>query len=73
VVRPSPTPSAAFGLGIHRCLGQNFARIQLAIAFEELLARATNFRLEEGAELRRLVGVSLGTPEQLWLTFDRRS
>jgi cytochrome P450 len=68
-----PTPSAAFGLGIHRCLGQNFARIQLAIAFEELLAQATNFRLKKDTELRRLVGVSLGTPEQLRLTFDRRS
>jgi cytochrome P450 len=40
-------PSAAFGLGIHRCLGQSFARIQLAIAFEELLKRATSFRLKE--------------------------
>lgn len=70
--RPSK-PSAAFGLGIHRCLGQSFARIQLAVAFEELLARATNFRLKEGAEIRRLAGVSLGTPKELLLTFDRRS
>jgi cytochrome P450 len=66
-------PSAAFGLGIHRCLGQSFARIQLAIAFEELLERATNFRLEEGTEIRRLVGVGLGTPEELLLAFDKRS
>lgn len=66
-------PSAAFGLGIHRCLGQSFARIQLAIAFEELLNRATNFRLKEGAEIRRLVGVGLGTPEELLLAFDKRS
>jgi cytochrome P450 len=64
-------PNAAFGIGIHRCLGQNFARIQLAIAFEELLARATNFRLQ-GTELRGVAGVPLGTPEQLWLAFDRR-
>jgi len=64
-------PNAAFGIGIHRCLGQNFARIQLAIAFEELLARATNFRFQ-GGELRGVAGVPLGTPEQLWLAFDRR-
>jgi cytochrome P450 len=72
--RPA-TPNAAFGIGVHRCLGQNFARIQLAIAFEELLARATNFRLKNGTggtDIRRQVGVGLGTPEQLWLTFDRR-
>lgn len=65
-------PSAAFGLGVHRCLGQNFARIQLAIAFEELLARTTNFRLKEGVELRYQVGVGLNTPYELPLTFDRR-
>lgn len=65
-------PSAAFGLGVHRCLGQNFARIQLSIAFEELLARATNFRLVEGAEIRRQVGVCLNTPYELPLTFDVR-
>jgi cytochrome P450 len=64
-------PNAAFGIGIHRCVGQNFARIQLAVAFEELLAQATNFRLQ-GGELRGVAGVPLGTPERLWLAFDRR-
>lgn len=68
--RPN-VPNAAFGLGIHRCLGQSFARIQLAVAFEELLAQATNFRLKEGVEIRRLAGVGWGTPEHLWLTFDK--
>lgn len=65
-------PNAAFGIGIHRCLGLNFARIQLAIAFEELLNSATNFRLKEGAKIHRQTGVSLGSPDNLWLTFDRR-
>lgn len=65
-------PNAAFGIGVHRCLGQSFARIQLAIAFEELLARATNFRLKEGVEIHRHTGVGWGTPEHLWLTFDKR-
>jgi cytochrome P450 len=71
LTRPNK-PNAAFGIGIHRCLGQNFARIQLEIAFEELLARTTNFRLKDGAEIRPSAGIPLGTPEQLWLTFDRR-
>ncbi len=69
--RPS-NPHVAFGVGIHHCLGLNFARIQLAIAFEELLALATNFRLKEGKEVRRQTGLSFGSPEELWLTFDRR-
>lgn len=69
--RPSK-PNAAFGIGVHRCLGLTFARIQLAIAFEELLARTTNFRLMPGAELHRQVGVPFGSPAQLWVTFDKR-
>lgn len=65
-------PHVAFGVGVHRCLGLNFARIQLAMAFEELLAQATNFRLKDGVEIRRQGGVCFGSPESLWLTFDKR-
>lgn len=65
-------PHVAFGVGVHRCLGLNFARIQLAMAFEELLAQATNFRLKEGVEIRRQGGVCFGSPESLHLTFDKR-
>lgn len=64
-------PHLAFGIGVHRCLGLNFARIQLAIAFEELLARATNFRLKPGTEVPRRSGISLNSPVELHLTFDR--
>lgn len=67
-----PNPHLAFGLGIHRCLGLHFARLQLAIAFEELLARATDFRLKPGAEIPRQVGLSLNSPYRLELTFRRR-
>jgi cytochrome P450 len=65
-------PHAAFGLGIHRCLGLNFARIQLAIAFEELLKLTTNFRVKPGVEIPRQMGVPLNSPEVLRLEFDRR-
>ncbi|HEU5469273.1 MAG TPA: cytochrome P450 [Actinophytocola sp.] len=65
-------PHLAFGSGIHHCLGRGFARIQLAIAFEELLARATNFHLKPGADIPRRAGVSLNSPAELHLTFDRR-
>ncbi|HWC82155.1 MAG TPA: cytochrome P450 [Pseudonocardiaceae bacterium] len=69
--RPDAT-SLAFGLGVHRCLGLHFARIQLAIAFEELLAAATNFRLVKDGDIPRQTGVPLNSPSELHLAFDRR-
>jgi len=38
---------AAFGLGIHRCLGSNLARMELRVALEEWLARWPDFELAD--------------------------
>jgi hypothetical protein len=40
---------AAFGLGIHRCLGSNLARMELQVALEEWLARYPAFELVDPA------------------------
>ena len=62
---------AGFGLGIHRCLGQHLARIQITIAFEELLARVTNLRYADpSGEIHWAPGIANG-PERLKLAFDR--
>ena len=37
---------AAFGLGIHRCVGSNLARMEIRVALEEWLARIPSFRLD---------------------------
>jgi cytochrome P450 len=37
---------AAFGLGIHRCIGSNLARMELKVALEEWLRRIPDFTLD---------------------------
>ncbi len=40
---------AAFGLGIHRCLGSNLARMELTVALEEWLAHYPDFEVSDPA------------------------
>ena len=40
---------AAFGLGIHRCLGSNLARMEMTVALEEWLARYPDFEVTDPA------------------------
>lgn len=63
-------PHVAFGMGIHRCLGSNLARLQIQVAFGELLARVTGLRIAPGAEISISPGVTR-MPEALPLVFDR--
>jgi len=41
---------AAFGLGVHRCLGSNLARLEMNVAIEMLLQRFPDFTLVEGVD-----------------------
>jgi cytochrome P450 len=49
---------AAFGLGIHRCLGSNLARLELKVAIEEFVARFPRFVL--AGDTRWSVGMIRG-------------
>ena len=62
---------AAFGLGIHRCLGAHLARIQITVAYDELLKRVTGLRFQSGGadDVPWAPGIANG-PERLDLTFD---
>jgi cytochrome P450 len=42
---------SAFGVGIHRCIGSNLARMELRVAIEEWLARIPRFDLVKGAHV----------------------
>ena len=51
---------STFGLGIHRCIGSNLARMELRVAIEEWLRRIPEFELEEGAALNWSRGLVRG-------------
>jgi cytochrome P450 len=55
---------SAFGLGIHRCLGSNLARLEVRVAVEEFLARFPEFELADPAAVVWSVGQIRG-PRQL--------
>ena len=51
---------AAFGLGIHRCIGSNLARMELTVAVEEFLKRIPEFRLLDPEAVRWSAGAVRG-------------
>ncbi len=54
---------AAFGLGIHRCLGSNLARLEVRVAVEEFVRRFGRFELADPAAVRWSVGQIRGPRE----------
>jgi cytochrome P450 len=61
---------AAFGFGVHRCVGSNLARFQIEIAFDELFTQVTNLRLAPGEEITWMPGNS-NVLHAVNLEFDR--
>jgi cytochrome P450 len=59
---------AAFGLGIHRCVGSNLARMEMTVAIEEWLKRIPEFRLDPKGEVTWSQGTVRG-PRQLPMLF----
>ncbi len=63
---------AAFGLGIHRCVGSNLARLEITIALEEWLKLIPEFWLDLNAPVKWSEGTVRG-PRQLPLFIRQRS
>ena len=59
---------AAFGLGIHRCIGSNLARLEIKVALEEWLTQIPEFRLAQDARVTWSAGTVRG-PRLLPLVF----
>jgi cytochrome P450 len=41
-----PNPHVGFGLGMHRCLGSNFARMMFQVALSAILRRLPDYRID---------------------------
>jgi cytochrome P450 len=63
---------AAFGLGIHRCVGSNLARMEMTVAIEEWLKRIPHFRLDPAGQVTWSEGTVRG-PRQLPMLFGTPS
>jgi cytochrome P450 len=59
--------SAIFGQGIHACLGQHLARLEMRIFFEELLGRLA--WIELAGRPRRSASIFIGGPKSLPIRF----
>ena len=62
-----PNKQIAFGYGVHSCLGQHLARLEMRILFEELLPKLKSIELA-GAP-RRACSVFVGGPKTLPIRF----
>jgi cytochrome P450 len=51
IERPNVRSHLAFGKGIHMCVGNMLSRKEVAVAFDELLARLTNFAVADDAAI----------------------
>jgi cytochrome P450 len=60
----------AFGVGIHRCLGSNLARLEVTVAVQKFLGRVGPFRLADPDAVRWAKGQVRG-PRVLPIAFDR--
>ncbi|KJC45852.1 cytochrome P450 [Bradyrhizobium sp. LTSP885] len=63
---------AAFGLGIHRCVGSNLARMEMTVAIEEWLKRIPDFRLDPASKVTWSEGTVRG-PRQLPMLFGKNT
>ncbi|MGE4163989.1 MAG: cytochrome P450 [Vicinamibacterales bacterium] len=63
-------PHLTFGIGVHRCLSSNLARMMLRVGLSTLLERVPPFWLAPGATIIRTTGGNTHGPRGIPLVFD---
>ena len=70
--RENAARHVAFSAGPHYCIGAALARLEVRVAFEEVLARMTNFRLDDDhPDPKHVPSFILRGLEDLQIRFDR--
>jgi cytochrome P450 len=55
-----PNVHVGFGAGHHRCIGSFIAKVQLQVAFEEIFAQFSGFRVDERRPVKYSSGLNQG-------------
>lgn len=71
VERPNARTHLAFGKGIHMCVGNMLSRKEVTVAFDELLARLTNFEITDEAAVTVPPNMLLRGITKLPIRFDK--
>lgn len=61
----------AFGKGIHMCVGNMLSRKEIAVAFDELLVRLTNFKVADESGIAVLPNILLRGVTRLPITYEK--
>ncbi len=71
IERTNARTHLAFGRGIHMCVGNMLSRKEIAVAFDELLARLTNFAIADEAAINVPPNMLLRGITKLPISFER--
>lgn len=69
VIDRQHNPHLAFGVGAHRCVGSNLARMELRVALQAWLERVPTFRLADNARIEWTIGGIILGPRRIPITF----